>query len=413
MDRRAALRRAAPQTMFKVHTALLLGIHGSPEVVDFGLDDIGDDALSLLQLRANSALLTPSEDCALVDGDGVGGAQFNVATIAYDATVPYVQGDIDDGGDTFFMIPGQAGTPVQSMEECYQRVQSMNDLAVSRGQPKPCWGLSLPTGGVGQCYCQRGITATDGNPAWQSCKFGGFTQSDLFDTVEGVGSVADLKKAGELGCFFVTGDGNGRERKIADVNSREECVGLVRDQCPDATGITMGAKVTPTSKAPCVCEFDSSGSNGNNGYQYCQLDAPEPEPELVIDGKGFDGACDWYKGQTNGDEEKTPRATSPEHCAQMVRQQCPDSNAASLRISGSGDCFCERGATNSRGPLGNGMGGETTTWQSCRFDLTTTTQTPTQPSADDASAVGDPHLTSAKIHSDLCCDHGVCKPCAA
>jgi len=314
--------------------------------------------------------------------------------------------------------PGGTGTPVQSLEECYNRVKAMNDLSISRRQPPVCTGLSLPTGGKGQCYCQRQIEGTDDNPAWQSCKFGGFSEAEAFPA-------RDKKEAEELGCFFGVGDGNGRERKVGDVNSKRECIELVQAECPDATGITMGRIVSPTHKSPCICEFDSTSSNTNGGYQYCQLgEMPEPivvtgglqklpvERYTIIDGSGYDGTCAWYPGDTNGREIKTPKATSPSHCAQLVRQQCPEANAASLRISGSGDCYCEIGATNSRAPDGNGVGGERTTWQSCMLPPATTTSEPV--AGDDAAAIGDPHMESAtKHHSDLCCHHGVCKACDA
>lgn len=378
------------------------------EVSGFEFDDL--DSLNLLQLRAHSATMDMDEqDCTLVQGDAISDSY----AIAYEAMT-----DAESRDPERWIEEGGAGTPVTSLEECIERVKQMNDLSVKRGQKPVCTGLSLPTGGRGQCYCQRGISATDENPLWQSCKFGGFTDADLFPG-------KDKKASAALGCSLTKGNGNGgRETRIWPVaKSTEECVQMAKEQCPEANGVTMDLR-TPEMFARfgtgCWCEFGQTGRDGANNYQNCELGVV-PE-EVVIDGAGFDGSCDWYPGTTNGQEEVTQnKATSPEHCAQMVRQQCPDANGATLRISGSGDCFCHRGATNSRAPGGNGVGGERTTWQHCRLDMlpettTTTTTTPQQGAGggDAGAAVGDPHLTAATdSHYDLCCHAGVCQPCEA
>jgi len=410
------LHSLSPPEMAMIRTPLIFHIaaveFSAASVPDLGFEDTDINALNLIQLRAHSHSIDPDEDaCTLVQGDAVS-TSFAPAYEAMNGA--YVDSDS-------WITPGGTGTPVQSLEECIDRVKQMNALSVSRNQPPVCTGLSLPTGGQGQCYCQRGISGTDGNPGWQSCKFGGFSEEDLWPTT-------DKQAAEELGCFFVAGWGNGRTRKIGDVNSKAECINMAKEQCPDATGISMGRIVGPVSLSPCVCDFDSTGSNGKQTWQYCHLgDEPEPivfvggenmlpiERFVINDGAGFDGSCDWYPGDTNGREVKTPKATSPAHCAQLVRQQCPDANAASLRISGSGDCYCEIGATNSRAPEGNGVGGARTTWQSCILPPATTTTEPTTTTtvAGEASAVGDPHMSSNHVHSDLCCHQGDCKPCEA
>lgn len=387
-----------------IRAALIFHIHASADVADLGgfddfegLDNIGDDVLSLLQLRAHAA--DAVEDCVLVQGDAVSDS----FAPAYEALSDTVW-----ASDTWTQ-PGGTGTPVQSLEECYNRVKSMNDLSIRRGQPPVCTGLSLPTGNRGQCYCQRAITATDENPAWQSCKFGGFSEADLFPG-------RDKLAAEALGCFFTEKRVGiaAREVKIASaVRSKPECINLAKEQCPDANGINMDLRTPEMFQrfgSGCWCMYEQTGQREGGAYQNCELGV-EPE-EVVIDGVGFDGSCDWYPGDTNGAEIRTPKATSPAHCAQMVRQQCPDANAASLRISGSGDCFCETGATNSRAPGGNGVGGARTTWQSCILPPATTTPEPVADTEDDASAVGDPHMVSpTNHHSDICCHQGVCKAC--
>jgi len=359
----------------------VLALHAFSEASGFEFDDT--DALNLLQLRAHSATMEMDEtECTLVPGDAISSSY----AIAYEAMT-----DAESRDPERWIQPGGAGTPVSSLEECIDRVKQMNDLSVRRGQKPVCTGLSLPTGGKGQCYCQRGISATDDNPLWQSCKFGGFSEADLFPG-------KDKKESEALGCAFEKGDGQGQERKIADgVKSTAECVRMVKEQCPNANGVTMhrmSPEMFARFGAGCFCETGQTGRNGNGGYQNCELGViPE---KVVIDGAGFDGTCDWYPGTTNGAEERTEnKATSPEHCAQMVRQQCPNANGAELRISGSGDCFCKTGATNSRAPGGNGVGGERTTWQQCRLDMLPETTTTTTTIAEDAAgAVGDPHMTT-------------------
>lgn len=382
--------------MMLIHSALVIHVCASVDVSSLVYNDLagfGDtdyDAMSLLQLRARA---TGLEECVLVQGDAVSDS-FAPALAALE-----IQEEWTD--------PGGTGDPVQSLEECYNRVKSMNDLSIRRGQPPVCTGLSLPTGGSGQCYCQRGITGTDENPAWQSCKFGGFSEADLFPGRDSLAAEA-------LGCFFQQGEGTGRrDLKIHNgLKSKEECVNLAKERCPDANGVTMN-DMTPEMMSRfgsgCWCEFEQTGRNTNGAYLNCELGV-EPE-EVVIDGAGFDGTCDWYEGTTDGSPEQTPKATSPEHCAQMVRQQCPDANAASLRITGSGECTCQRGATNSCLPGGNGVCAAKTTWQSCRLDVPSTT-TP-KPVQDEAAAVGDPHLEFTNgHHADMCCHQGHCALCA-
>jgi len=152
----------------------------------------------------------------------------------------------------------------------------------------------------------------------------------------------------------------------------------------------------------------------NSGaYENCELGV-EPE-EVVIDGAGFDGSCSWQRGDTDGTggpsyaDTVTPKARSPEHCAQMVRQQCPDANAAYLRVSGSGECFCMRNSIreqcipDSLDPPSLNCPNERT-WMNCNTLLITTTTTstttaeagddPAPADGDDAAATGDPHITN-------------------
>jgi len=423
----------------KIHAALIIHIHASPDVADLWLDNVGDDSLSLLQLRAQGEEHGPNgytgsgiEECVLVEGDAVSASW----AIAYDAS--------DTSRAQEYLSPGGSGTPVQSFEECYQWVKSMNDLAIRLNQPPTCYGLSLPTGGQGQCYCQREISNTDGNPDWQSCKFGGFTEADLFPG-------NDQKAAEALGCFFLdrgapnpsipwgnprNPDPNVHEVKASSsASSKAECINLC--VAMGANGVTMDRR-TPSAMsrwgAACFCYSGQQTQRNSAAYENCIVGAPAPAPR--VDGVGFDGSCSWQRGKNDGRggpsyrDTVTPKARSPEHCAQMVRQQCPDANAAELRVSGSGECFCMfnsvreqcipesnewmNGPRTSASPTLNCPA--ETTWMSCNTlqITTTTTSTTTAEAGDAAVAVGDPHLVdSTNGRSDLCCHHGVCRSCDA
>ena len=101
---------------------------------------------------------------------------------------------------------------------------------------------------------------------------------------------------------------------------------------------------------------------------------------------------------TGGSERNIGQANSQAQCLEMVRAQCPDANGATMPSSGSGGCYCEYSWVASNGAA---------SWQTCGDVVKAT-----NPTSDDASAVGDPHLiTSSGKKADMCCDSGVCHPC--
>jgi len=59
-----------------------------------------------------------------------------------------------------------------------------------------------------------------------------------------------------------------------------------------------------------------------------------------------------------GTENYIGTAASPQECVQMVDEQCPTANGATLASQGSGRCYCEFGMT---GTNENGV------WQTCQF----------------------------------------------
>merc|ERR1740125_16471 len=106
---------------------------------------------------------------------------------------------------------------------------------------------------------------------------------------------------------------------------------MVREQCPDANGVTM----PPSGTGACYCEFGQTSSNGSGSWQNCQLDAVEPEPVP-------EATCTFIAGDGVGTREQNiGNANSPAQCEQMVREQCPDANGVTMPPSGTGACYCE------------------------------------------------------------------------
>jgi len=68
---------------------------------------------------------------------------------------------------------------------------------------------------------------------------------------------------------FVDGDGTGgRERDIGHADSPAQCASMVRQQCPDANGVTMDS----SGHGGCYCEFGMTGVNEHDRrWQTCQF----------------------------------------------------------------------------------------------------------------------------------------------
>jgi len=68
---------------------------------------------------------------------------------------------------------------------------------------------------------------------------------------------------------FVDGDGTGgRERDIGHADSPAQCASMVRQQCPDANGVTMDS----SGHGGCYCEFGMTGVNEHERrWQTCQF----------------------------------------------------------------------------------------------------------------------------------------------
>jgi len=162
---------------------------------------------------------------------------------------------------------------------------------------------------------------------------------------------------------------------------------MVRATCPDANGATMAA----SGNGACYCEFGQTGNNGSGSWQTAFVDVDDAsatgDPHITMaSGAKFDlkksqlsfrqTAPAWETGDGISDREThIGTAGSPQECAEMVRATCPDANGATLPGSGSGGCYCEFGQRGSTG---------STSWQTAYVDVD-----------DDASATGDPHITTA------------------
>jgi len=68
---------------------------------------------------------------------------------------------------------------------------------------------------------------------------------------------------------YLTGDGTGgHESSIGTANSPEQCLTMVRDQCPDANGATISRR----GDGPCYCEFGMTGvDSARRNWQSCRF----------------------------------------------------------------------------------------------------------------------------------------------
>jgi hypothetical protein len=349
-------------------------------------DSIDDDGgISLLQLRAKPqhadvhklANLDPAADAAAAEcfqgGDGTGGPETNI---------------------------GQATSQAQCLE-------------MVRAQCPDANGATMAISGVGACYCEYSWSASNGSPSWQTCGDvvkatapEDFPPADAADPP--ADTAADDAADAAAECFQV-GDGTGgREQNIGSANSQAQCLEMVRAQCPDANGATMAS----SGVGACYCEYSWSASNGSPSWQTCgdvvKATTPEDFPPADAVDPPADTATEVLKvaaeecfqvgDGTGGRETNIGSANSQAQCLEMVRAQCPDANGATMPSSGSGGCYCEYSWSASNG---------SPSWQTCGDVVKATTS-----AADEASAVGDPHLiTNSGGKSDICCKSGVCKPC--
>jgi len=157
---------------------------------------------------------------------------------------------------------------------------------------------------------------------------------------------------------FVDGDGTGgRERDIGHADSPAQCASMVRQQCPDANGVTMDS----SGRGGCYCEFGMTGVNEHERrWRTCMFNGQHGS----FNGGGVP-QCDAGRTFAAGDgvgghERDIGHAESPAQCASMVRQQCPDANGVTMDSSGHGGCYCEFGMT--------GVNEHDRRWQTCQFN---------------------------------------------
>jgi len=252
--------------------------------------------------------------------------------------------ECDSGG---FLIGDGTGA---GAHETYIGTASSPEVCVAmvHDQCPSANGATLPTSGDGGCYCEFAMTGVNSNSHWSSCQF-------AVPVAEPEPPVNTFSQCD--GGSFLTGDGvGGHETNIGTAASAEECVAMVREQCPEANGATL-----PTSgSGGCYCEFGMTGVNTSPSWQSCNFLAPPEEspppttsiPECV--GGTFltgDGA--------GGHETNIGAASSPQECVAMVLEQCPGANGATLPAGGDGNCYCEFSMSSLNG---------NTHWQSCQFE---------------------------------------------
>jgi len=253
--------------------------------------------------------------------------------------------ECDSGG---FLIGDGTGA---GAHETYIGTASSPEVCVAmvHDQCPSANGATLPTSGDGGCYCEFAMTGVNSNSHWSSCQF-------TVPVAEPDPPVNTLSQCD--GGSFMTGDGvGGHETNIGTATSAEECVAMVREQCPEANGATL-----PTSgSGGCYCEFGMTGVNSATSWQSCNFLAPAEEstsiPECV--GGNFltgDGA--------GGHEQNIGPASSPQECVAMVQAQCPSANGATLPAGGDGNCYCEFRMSSLNG---------NTHWQSCQFEASVPT----------------------------------------
>jgi len=204
-------------------------------------------------------------------------------------------------------------------------------------------GATLPPSGSGACYCEFGMTGRTGID-WQSCVLCPATTATTTTTQDNLNTYCE-------GGWQI-GDGTGGpEMKIGSAISREHCVAMVMEQCPNANGATL----PPSGSGDCYCEFEMAGRIGN-GWQSCLLCPVTPSTTTSQANYPAQCAGGWAFGDgIGGTEREIGFAISPEHCLAMVFEQCPGANGATLPPWGSGACYCEFGMTGRSG----------TAWQSC------------------------------------------------
>jgi len=153
-------------------------------------------------------------------------------------------------------------------------------------------------------------------------------------------------------CTYSPGDGvGGTEQHIGAAGSPEECAAMVREQCPYANGATLESG----GSGRCYCEFHMSGWNTSPAWQSCRFEDFEEESVSQCEGGHYvtgDGV--------GGTETYIGDASSPQECVQMVDEQCPDANGATLASQGSGRCYCEFGMTDQN---------DSGSWQTCQFSF--------------------------------------------
>jgi len=317
---------------------------------------------------------------------------------------------MQDAADECFQVGDGTGGREQNIGQANSQAQC---LEMVRAQCPDANGATMPSSGSGGCYCEFSWAASNGSPSWQTCGDvvkattpEDFPPADAVDPPADTASDASANAAAQ--CFQV-GDGTGGpERNIGAANSQAQCLEMVRAQCPDATGATMPS----SGSGGCYCEFSWASSNGSPSWQTCgdvvKATTPEDFPPAVAVDPPADNPTEALKvaadecfqvgDGTGGREQNIGQANSQSQCLEMVRAQCPDANGATMPSSGSGGCYCEYSWVASNG---------SPSWQTCGDVVKAT-----NPTSDDASAVGDPHLiTSSGKKADMCCDSGVCHPC--
>jgi len=74
-------------------------------------------------------------------------------------------------------------------------------------------------------------------------------------------------------CVYALGDGiGGHETRIGEAVDTAHCEAMVREQCPEANGATMGTPAGGARSQQCYCEFGMTSRNGSDRWQTCFLE---------------------------------------------------------------------------------------------------------------------------------------------
>ncbi|XP_057313930.1 adhesion G protein-coupled receptor B1-like [Hydractinia symbiolongicarpus] len=223
----------------------------------------------LVQSRSCHTENCPEFPCNFVIGDGAGGTEVN---IGYKETI----------------------------SDC------INACAAKRFENPKINGVTIPSKITGKvnCYCEIGMTKSNGGSSWRTCKMLLPVDGKLSDwsdwskcskscdggSQQRTRTCSAPKRGGkpcdgplvqsrschteacpDVKCSFVKGDGTGgTEINIGYKKTVAECINACvakRVEYPDINGVT----IPPAGRVNCYCERRMTGSNGSGSWKTCKI----------------------------------------------------------------------------------------------------------------------------------------------